>query len=260
MENKVVLILVDGMRPDAVLTCENSYLRDLRAEATHCFSTDTVFPSVTLPCHTSLFLGVDPTRHGITTNFWMPPVRPIDGIFEVVNRVGKKCAMFCNWQQLRDLGRPDSMSMAYLYRQSQDTQTEWANEDRMTEMTIDYIKSEEPDFIFLYLGCVDEVGHRTGWMNEEYLQTVSHAGECIKRVVDSLPENYQVIITADHGGHDRSHGTEMPEDMTIPLLCIGTAFEKGKALEKANIKDIAPTIAKLLNAQPAIEWAGTSIV
>lgn len=260
MENKVVLILVDGMRPDAVLTCDNSYLRDLRAKATHCFSTRTVFPSVTLPCHTSLFLGVDPIRHGITTNLWMPPVRPIDGIFESVNRAGKKCAMFTNWQQLRDLAHPDSMSMAYLYRQSMDTATEWANEDKMTQMTIDYIKAEEPDFTFLYLGAVDEVGHRTGWMNDEYMRTVSHAAECISRVMYSLPDNYQFIIVADHGGHDRTHGTEMPEDMTIPLLCVGSVFEEGKELPAASIKDIAPTVAKILGTTPSPEWEGTSIL
>ena len=97
-------------------------------------------------------------------------------------------------------------------------------------------------------------------MNEEYLQTVSHAGECIRRVMYSLPDNYQFIIVADHGGHDRTHGTEMPEDMTIPLICVGSAFEEGKELESASIKDIAPTVAKLLGAFPSPEWEGTSII
>ena len=39
-------------------------------------------PSVTLPCHMSLFHSVDPDRHGITTNGYVPQVRPIKGMFD----------------------------------------------------------------------------------------------------------------------------------------------------------------------------------
>jgi hypothetical protein len=39
-------------------------------------------PSVTLPCHTSMFRGVTPERHGITTNTWTPQVRPVPSIID----------------------------------------------------------------------------------------------------------------------------------------------------------------------------------
>ena len=42
----------------------------------------TVMPSVTLPCHMSLFHSVAPDRHGILTNTYTPQVRPINGICE----------------------------------------------------------------------------------------------------------------------------------------------------------------------------------
>lgn len=260
MANKAVLVLVDGMRPDAVLQCENSFLRDLREESTYTFGAETVYPSVTLPCHTSLFLGVDPERHGITTNFWMPQVRPVDGIFEIADRAGKKCAMLYNWQELRDLCRPGTLSYAHFHRQNEDMQTEWRNEERMTDEAIAYIREEEPDFLFLYLGAVDEIGHHCGWMGEEYLRTVSHASACVQKLWQSLPEGYQLIVTADHGGHEQTHGTRLPEDMTIPLLFCGSRFERGKELPEANIKDIAPTVAKLLDLQPSPEWTGRSVL
>ena len=44
-------------------------------------------------------------------------------------------------------------------------------------------------------------------------------------MVERLGEEYTVIITADHGGHDRMHGTDMAEDMTIPMFFIGADFE-----------------------------------
>jgi len=79
-------------------------------------------------------------------------------------------------------------------------------------------------------------------------------------VMSSLPEDYTVIITADHGGHDRLHGTDLPEDMTIPIIINGENFEAGKVLKNANIKDIAPTVTKLLDAEPDDEWEGKSIL
>ena len=47
--------------------------------------------------------------------------------------------------------------------------------------------------------------------------------------------------------------------MTIPLFFYGAPFEKGKALETASIKDIAPTVAHLLGAEAAREWEGRVI-
>lgn len=73
-------------------------------------------------------------------------------------------------------------------------------------------------------------------------------------------EEYTVIVTADHGGHDRIHGTDLLEDMTIPLIIMGKGFEAGKELENANIMDIAPTIAKLLNVEADEEWEGESLI
>lgn len=46
-------------------------------------------------------------------------------------------------------------------------------------------------------------------------------------------------------GHKRIHGTEAPEDMTIPIIITGRGVEAGRVLQNANIKDIAPTIVKL---------------
>ncbi|MDO4829744.1 MAG: alkaline phosphatase family protein, partial [Clostridia bacterium] len=82
MANKVVLILVDGMRPDAVLTCGNEKMKARINECAYTLHARTVMPSVTLPCHMSLFHSVDPDRHGILTNTYVPQVRPVEGLYE----------------------------------------------------------------------------------------------------------------------------------------------------------------------------------
>ena len=35
------------------------------------------------------------------------------------------------------------------------------------------------------------------------------------------PQQNEIIVTADHGGHEDFHGTWLPEDMTIPWAVIG---------------------------------------
>lgn len=78
----------------------------------------------------------------------------------------------------------------------------------------------------------------------------------LQRVIDTLDEDYVVMVIADHGGHDRGHGTTMPEDMLIPVIITGGPFEAGKHLATVSIKDIAPTIAALWGAHAAPEWEG----
>ncbi len=55
---KVILILIDGMRPDALVECGNDYVECLKKESSYTFDARSVFPSVTLPCHISLFHSV----------------------------------------------------------------------------------------------------------------------------------------------------------------------------------------------------------
>ena len=66
--NKVILISIDGMRPDGVLNCGNPFVEELKKMGSHALNARTVIPSVTLPCHTSMFHSVTPERHGITRN------------------------------------------------------------------------------------------------------------------------------------------------------------------------------------------------
>ena len=256
MENKVVLILVDGMRPDGVQKCGHPFAKTLQSISSWSMNARTVMPSVTLPCHMSLFHSVNPDRHGVTTNTYVPQVRPIEGLFDRLDKFEKKCAFFNTWEELRDLSRPDHLHTYYCINQHKQSDTD----TKITYAAIDYIKKEDPDFTFIYLGETDEVGgHSVGWMSETYLGCVNKAFKCIQMVHESLPENYTLIVVADHGGHDRSHGTDKPEDMTIPVMIAGPGFEKDKELENVSIKDVAPTVVKLLNVTPAKEWEGTPL-
>lgn len=253
---KVLLILVDGMRPDAMTACGSPVTEELRRASTHCMTTRTVMPSVTLPCHMSLFHSVPPQRHGVLTNTYTPQVRPVVGLIDAVHDAGLSTAMFNSWEELRDISRPGKLDYSLM-------RSQYAEQDvgtRLAREAIAYCEEKSPDFVFLYLGEPDEVGHHYGWMTPEYLESIRVALASVKEVKDALGEEYTVFLTADHGGHERSHGSEMPEDMTIPLFICGEDTEAGKELPQASILDIAPTIAGLLGVRTPRDWEGQNLL
>lgn len=253
---RVILIVVDGMRPDALE--QNAAAQGFAEKSAYTLAGRTVFPSVTLPCHMSLFHSVDPDRHGTTTNTYMPQVRPVSGLFEELSLRRKQCAMFYDWEQLRDLGRPGSLAKSvFLSLGGYGSQKA---DDMLTDGAIECLRREKMDFMFLYLGAPDVFGHDHGWMSPEYMQGLRDAWKNIERVMEAVTEEDVVIVTADHGGHGRSHGMNIPEDMQIPFFMRGRGMEAGRELTDFSIKDIAPTVLKLFDIEAPREWEGKALV
>ena len=257
MKNKVILISIDGMRPDGLRACGNPYLTELERLCAYTYSARSMFPSVTFPCHFSMTHSVTPERHGILTNTYVPEVRPVCGLFEKIRACGGVCAMFYGWEPLRDIARPGSLKFAtYInayMKESSDT--------ALTDEAIKVIGEHKPDFAFLYMVETDEKGgHDNGWMSDEYLRRINIAISNAQRVIETFGDEYSVIIMADHGGHDRCHGTNMPEDMTIPLFFFGKDFTPGEISEELSLLDIAPTIVKIMGLEPECEWEGRAVI
>ena len=252
---KVVLFLVDGMRPDAITDVKEA--QDLIKKSASSMTAQTVFPLVTLPCHLSLFHSVDPSRHGTTGNVYAPQVRPVNGLCEIIKANNKKSAFFYNWEELRDITRPGSLAFSYFC--SGAAHSYCKSNEMLSSAAVEYLLSNETDFAFIYLGDTDIVGHGFGWMSDKYMDAVRKSWVLIADVMAKLPDEYTFIVTADHGGHGRAHGADIPEDMTIPLIICGRDFRVGSGLNGANIKDIAPTVTKLFGIEPDSEWEGKAL-
>ena len=214
-------------------------------------------PSVTFPCHFSMTHSVTPQRHGILTNTYVPQVRPIRGIFEKVSDAGGVCAMYYGWEPLRDIALPGKLKYAAYIN----AYTEESSDTALTDEAEKRILASKPDFVFLYMVETDEKGgHDNGWMSDEYLRRISIAIDNAKRMIEKFGDEYTVIIMADHGGHDRTHGTELPEDMTIPLFFYGEDFTPGEIKEDISLLEIAPTIAAIMGVPASEAWEGRSLV
>lgn len=256
--SKVFLALLDGMRPDSLTAGNHPFYQELLKTGRYSMNMQAVVPSVTLPCHMSLFHGVTAGRHGILTNTYVPQVRPVRGICEVLAAAGKTSALFYTWEALRDLALPHSITRGSFVSGPQQT---FAVADRLiTEDAEKMLASGNlPDFIFFYQGQPDEAGHKYGWMTDEYMQAISESLDNVQRIAARLPPEYHVILTADHGGHDRTHGTELPEDMTIPFFMRHASLTPGEMTGNTCITDIAPTITSLLGLAADPDWEGRAL-
>ena len=254
---KVNLILIDGMRPDALVQCNNPYAQRLLSASAYTLKARTVYPPVTLPCHMSLFHSVGPDRHGVTDNIYSPMARPVNGIIEQLH--GKRTTAMCyNWGELRDLCRPGFLDFSLYINLS--TYGAERSTREVCEVVEKLLGSKAPDFCFTYFGWSDEQGHDTGWMSAEYLHAVDESMRLVERLIEATKDEYITIILADHGGHGRTHGVSVDEDMTIPVILHGEEISSGEIQRPVSILDIAPTVVRLLGCEPAKEWEGTPLV
>jgi predicted AlkP superfamily pyrophosphatase or phosphodiesterase len=253
----IVFFMLDGVRPDAIAASDCPNLTALMQRGAYSLNAQSVMPSITLPCHTSIFHSVPPARHGITSNVWTPLARPLPGLVDLAKQqLGLRCAFFYNWEELRDLSRPGNLAYSYFIEAAYVEH----GDDLMADEAARNIPLEKYDFSFVYFGTVDTFGHLYGWMSPEYLAQLARVDRQLGRVVDALPVDASVVVQADHGGHERSHGTELPEDMTIPWIAAGPAFKQGYEIESpVSLLDTAPTLARLLGVKAHPHWEGRCV-
>jgi predicted AlkP superfamily pyrophosphatase or phosphodiesterase len=82
--HSVLMISVDGMRPDYVTHADEHglkilALRGIMHRGTYAEGVTGVFPTLTYPSHTTLVTGVWPAEHGIGNNLRFDPERKMDG-------------------------------------------------------------------------------------------------------------------------------------------------------------------------------------
>lgn len=249
----VVFIMTDGLRPDAINQNNAPNLTELMVRGAYTLNARSIMPSSTLPCHTSIFHSVPSTRHGILVNEWKTMVRPVTGLVEQIAANNKRAGFIYNWERLRDLSRPEQSYFSFYINNSH----ELDGDDIITETAMRWIPKAVCDFWFVYFGTIDTAGHMFGWMEDGYIKQVSYVDRLIGKVLSVIDEDTTVILHSDHGGHDRTHGTESPEDMTIPYMIAGPDVKQNYEIQsEVTLLDTTPTIAHILDIPQHAHWEG----
>jgi predicted AlkP superfamily pyrophosphatase or phosphodiesterase len=215
VSDHVIVISLDGMRPDALMKYGGSTIERLTQEGTYTIEAQTIFPSKTLPSHTSMLTGVPPEQHGITWNSdetdEVGEVK-VPTVFEVAHAAGYTTAAFFSKSKFHHLQKPGTLD----YTQAPEGGDKWMA-TRTVGDVINYLHHERPNLLFVHIAETDYAGHSLGWMSFAYKWAVKRADAAVAAVMKAADDafgkgNYTMIVTADHGGHDRNHGSIEPVD------------------------------------------------
>jgi predicted AlkP superfamily pyrophosphatase or phosphodiesterase len=128
------------------------------------------------------------------------------------------------------------------------------------------IEAGLPEVLFIHLPDVDSAGHMVGWMSRFQLITIGRTDGFVGNLVAALEagdylDRTLLIITSDHGGVDRRHGGNSPEEVTIPWLAVGPGVPAGVILESDIVSyDTAATALYALRLPIPDTWDGRPVL
>ena len=256
LAERVLIISVDGLRADIVDQFQMPNTYALMQSGTYAISARTIYPSSTLPSHSSMLTGMCPDKTGVNWNDYIPENGFAAGpsIFEIAHEAGLRTVMVVGKEKLRQITMPENTDV-FSYVNDRDSV--------VAERVVSLIP-QGFDLMFVHLPLVDGLGHAYGWMSPNYLVGAYRADEAIGMILAELDEagmrqGTLIIITADHGGHNTTHGTNLPEDLQVPWILTEAGSTSARVTRKTSTVDTAATIAYALNLPIPKIWDGIPV-
>ena len=266
----VFIISIDGGNPDEIQKSEMPVLKQLVEEGSHTWVAETITPSLTLPAHTSMLTGVRAEKHKILWNNWTPSngIVQVPTVFGAAKQAGLSTAMFVGKEKFRHLLQPGTVdefnlnrAAAVVVSKSDSGGAEMKKEGNVFAAIVandaaDYIVKKKTVLSFIHFTYPDTVGHKYGWGSPEQRKAFADTDAGLRVVlkairISGIAETSVIIISADHGGHDRGHSGGLPADMHIPWIAWGKGVKKGfKIPVPVNTCDTAATALWLLDVKP----------
>jgi arylsulfatase A-like enzyme len=254
---RVLILSIDGLRPDAIAQAPMPNLLALMQNSAYTLNAQTILPSVTLIAHTSMLTGLCPSKHGVDWNDYLPENGFAIGtdLFDIARANGLQTVMYVGKYKLRQITEPASTD---IFESVDDSDPLVLTAGLLTDFPQDF------GVLFIHFAAPDDVGHDYGWMSPEQLSVIARADEALGQILAeldarSLRDETLIIVTADHGGHDSSHGTDLPEDMTIPWVASGPGIQPKLLTTQVHTMDTAATAAMLLGLPIPPEWDGVPV-
>jgi predicted AlkP superfamily pyrophosphatase or phosphodiesterase len=265
---KVLLIGVDGVRPDVLAEVETPNLDALAAAGSFTQEAQNVMPTVSGPCWSSMLIGAVPEKHGVLNNDFssnnygeypdfltrIEQVRPELGTFAVVD-----------WLPLgrEEDGGPlisDALDKKVVL---DGYEFGWLEADSISVVaTINELQSGDSDALFVYLGAPDEISHNIGGIGTEYRDAIAAADRHVGRLVEAVKargsfaqEDWLILVATDHGRTmTGGHGGDSPEETTIFFIASGPSAAVGTPAGPVSIVDVPVTALTHLGIPIQAEW------
>ena len=262
----VVLIGVDGMGAYAFKKAQLPVMQSMMKQGSWSLEARTVLPSSSAANWASMNMGAGPELHGFTTWGSKSPDMP--------SRVVDEYGMFPSIAGLLRKSRPESEigfiyewdGIGYLFPKAAVNKDLNCNGDvALTNAVIEYIETQKPNFLFVHLHDVDSVGHMVGHDTPEYYASVertdAHIGEILQSIERAgIADETLVLVTADHGGIKKGHGSISMAEMQIPWIVVGPGIRKNHQVQESIMTfDTAATIAAALKLKAPQVWIGRPV-
>jgi arylsulfatase A-like enzyme len=228
---RVLIVSEDGLRPDYVSSQRLPWHEALWQHGAYSWKARTIRTASTLPSHAAMLSGVDVRAHGLSWNNWRPHRGFIKAptIFGEAEQHGMKTAMFVGKNKLRHIAAPGTVGVydrpGYYCK-------------KVADEAAAYLVAEKPPLAFVHFSDPDEAGHAAGWTSERYRHAVLQSDRCLGIILDALEkaellDGTLVIVSADHGGHNRTHSGAKLVDREIPWIARGPGVREGYQIQGA---------------------------
>jgi predicted AlkP superfamily pyrophosphatase or phosphodiesterase len=257
MRRTVVIVSFDGGKPAVMQAARMPRTHWLAHKGAHTWAARTVVPSVTLPSHTSMLTGVGPETHKITWNDYQKDkgVVEVPTVFTLAKKQDLKTALIAGKEKFKHLNIPGSLD--YYFAEASDAKT-------VAQEAVKQLTMLQPDILFLHFPDPDGTGHDKGWGSPEQFDAFARCDDALGTVLDTLKQtglarSTALILSADHGGHDKTHGTNRPDDVLIPWIAFGSGIRHRRIIEPVYTCDTAATALHLLGISVPADWEGRPV-
>ena len=265
---RVLIISIDGLRPDRLLLADTPVLHGLIKGGTYTFWARTTAVSTTLPSHTSMLTAVSPRKHKIEWNEDFPFAQPVypfyPTIFEMAKKAGYSTAFVSGKSKFEPLTKPGTVDYARVPEKDEDS------DDNVGADAVRVIRELKPEVLFVHFPAVDRNGHKFGWGSPEQLAAIARVDGFIGGILAALGETGArdktlVIVTADHGGQGKGHGPDDARSRHIPWIVNGPGVNPFYDLtQRADLEvrteDTCATAAYVLGLSVLPQWDGKPVL
>jgi hypothetical protein len=198
-----VLLVLDGLGWEA-LQAFPAQLPELRAFAGG--PVTTVVPSTTPAALTSITTGLPPSRHGIT-GFRIRHERGVLNAIRWTLADGSRAPDPAHVQKERAFcGRTVPVVTKAMFRTTGFTTAHMGGSEfhgwQTTAVLVEDVRrlvAGDAPFVYAYYSGVDEVAHAHGLRSEYYPAELAATDRLVGQVLDALPDDTALVVTADHG-------------------------------------------------------------
>ncbi|MDF1518880.1 MAG: alkaline phosphatase family protein [Brevefilum sp.] len=210
-----VMIFLDGLNYDILTSLIDTGKLPFFKQLNGIQQGITVFPPITTSSSAALLTGTPPKENGVYGYGYRTTTTTT--LFDLFAEQGKSVTAV------------EGHSLAFNLRNAEtilsgDRDENGFTNDNVFENSLEVIRSNMPDLLYIHFHDIDEMGHQYGPFSSEYETAIIQVDSYLEEIFTRLPEDTLITIFGDHGMHKTedggNHGTLTAADLIIPIIFI----------------------------------------